>query len=284
MRIGIIGYGFVGKALAQAFVDSVEIYKVDPKLDTNINNLIEFEPDVIFVCLPTPMSDDGTQNISIVKNTLLEIKKIGLKGILVLKSTVHPGNIEELQSIHPNIVYNPEFLREKHAIDDLINSNLIVFGGDSDSSSYISEVYCNYTKCTNKDHIFTDVMTASLLKYTINSFLATKVIFFNEFKNLFDAIDANDSWENFIRYISRDKRIGSSHMMVPGHDGRHGFGGACLPKDANALIKYSQNIKIDLNLLENVIKTNNKIRASYDDETHREHEQNINYNSRKEEL
>ncbi len=279
MKIGIIGYGFVGKALAEGLTRDVEIYKVDPKLNTSINELKEFKPNVIFICLPTPMNEDGSQDISIVRKSLMELKKIGLDGILVLKSTIHPGNIDEIKSIYPKFVYNPEFLREKHAKEDFINSNLIVFGGDNKYSKHLADVYLNYTKCVNKDYVFTDATTASLIKYTINSFLATKVIFFNEIKNLFESTGANESWSNFIKYLSKDERIGSSHMVVPGHDGRFGFGGACLPKDANALLNYSKSVNADLNLLQNVIKTNNKIRASYDKKTHREHEQNINYNN-----
>ena len=71
--------------------------------------------------------------------------------------------------------------------------------------------------------------------------------------------------------------------MVPGHDGRLGFGGACLPKDINALVKYAESKNIQLNLIKDVIKTNNKIRASYNNTTHREDEQNINYNNLDEE-
>ena len=72
-------------------------------------------------------------------------------------------------------------------------------------------------------------------------------------------------------------------MMVPGHDGRLGFGGACLPKDINALVKYAESNNIELNLIKSVIKTNNKIRASYNSTTDREDEQNINYNNLEEE-
>ena len=76
MKIGIIGYGFVGKALAEGLTDDVEIYKVDPKLNTSLIDLKEFRPNVIFICLPTPMNEDGSQDISILKNTLLESKKL----------------------------------------------------------------------------------------------------------------------------------------------------------------------------------------------------------------
>jgi len=279
MKIGIIGYGFVGKALCNAFHDSVELFKVDLKLNTTIEELNEFSPDATFICLPTPMKDDGSQDISIVEKIFYKIKDLNLSGLIILKSTVHPGNINILEKILPDFVYNPEFLREKHASDDFINSKLIVFGGKKDSRIKLSKIYSNYTKCKYSEYIFTDAVSASLIKYTINTFLATKVIFFNELHNLFDATNTNESWDNFIYFLSKDPRIGNSHMMVPGHDGRYGFGGACLPKDAAAIMKYSNSLNVELGLIKNVINTNNQIRAKYNKGTYREDEQNIKYNT-----
>lgn len=283
MKIGIIGHGFVGKALAEALTNDVQVCKIDPKLNTSIDDLKNFKPEVIFICLPTPMLDNGIQDISIVKNTILELNKFITDEIIVIKSTVHPGNINEIKLICPRFVYNPEFLREKHAKEDFINSDLIVFGGDQEFADSLANIYSNHTKCINKEYIFTDVTSASLIKYTINSFLATKVIFFNEINSIFKLADSNESWEDFTKILSKDSRIGNSHMLVPGHDGRLGFGGACLPKDINALLKYAESNDLELSLIKNVIKTNNKIRASYNNKTDRENEQNINYNYLEEE-
>ena len=283
MKVAIIGYGFVGKALSDGFLDTVEVLKIDPKLESNINEITKFCPEIVFICLPTPMKDDSSQDISIVKEVTKEISQINTNSLLVIKSTILPDNIEDLSKLKKDFIYNPEFLREKHAKEDFINSELIIFGGSEGSSHLLSEFYKNHTKCINTNHIFTDKITASLIKYTINSFLATKVIFFNEINKIFESIDSKETWENFTKYLSRDKRIGDSHMMVPGHDGRLGFGGACLPKDINALVKYAESKNIQLNLIKDVIKTNNKIRASYNNTTHREDEQNINYNNLDEE-
>ena len=86
---------------------------------------------------------------------------------------------------------------------------------------------------------------------------------------------AKEDWDSFIKIVSKDSRIGSSHMNVPGHDGRMGFGGACLPKDANAIVKYAESLGGDLAVLASAIKINNKIRAKYNENTKRENEQNI---------
>ena len=184
----------------------------------------------------------------------------------------------EIEKMVPDFVYNPEFLREKHAETDFINADLIVFGGKLKSVHRISEFYLNYTKCINTNYVSTDPHAASLIKYTINSFLATKTIFFNEMHDLFAKTPTNEKWEDFIKFLSIDKRIGDSHMMVPGHDGRYGFGGACLPKDSAAIIKYAESLNINLKTIKSVVKTNNKIRAKYNSKTNREDVQNIKYN------
>lgn len=253
MRIGIVGYGFVGKALNSALSDNVKVCIVDPILGTSIDDLKDFKPQAIFICLPTPMRKDGTQDIDIVIDVLKEITRYSIKGIIVVKSTVHPGNINKIGLVCPRFVYNPEFLREKHAEEDFINSDFILFGGDKESSSFLSKIYLNHTKCLNNNYIYTDAVSASLVKYTINSFLATKVVFFNEINSIHKLINTEETWENFTKILSNDKRIGDSHMMVPGHDGRHGFGGACFPKDINALLKYAENLGAESSLIKNVI-------------------------------
>ena len=282
MKISIIGFGFVGKALFNALDKTVTVFKVDPKLGTSVSDLKTFDPDCTFLCLPTPMHDDGSQDISIVMETLLKIKEINITSLIVIKSTIHPGNIRKIKKIFPDFVYNPEFLREKYADYDFINSKLIVFGGNKSSRDKLGEIYEKYTCCSTKDYIHTDPEAASLVKYAINSFLATKVIFFNEFKNLLLSSDSKEKWENFIKIISKDIRIGSSHMDVPGHDAREGFGGACLPKDSTAIVAYADSMDLDMTLIKTVIKTNNQIRASYNTKTDREKEQNIVYKDKEE--
>ncbi len=277
MRVAIVGLGFVGNSLFNGIRDTVEIKKIDPKLGTEINELIDFLPEIIFICVPTPMNKDRSQNISIVRSVVNEIKDLKINSLVVLKSTLLPNYVEELEKSLPKFLYNPEFLREKHADEDFVNSELIIFGGNKKDAIILSNFYKDHTKCICKDHIFTDCITASLIKYTINSFLSVKVVFFNELKDLFDKSGAQEDWGNFIKYLSKDIRIGNSHMQVPGHDGRKGFGGACLPKDSYALVKYAEQIEKQLNILNNAIKLNNDIRSSYNKETERELEQNIRF-------
>ena len=283
MKVGIVGFGFVGKALKNGFKDNVDCVEIDPKLGTNLDDLKSHEPKIVFICLPTPMNDDGSQNISLVLDAVKNINKFNQDILLVIKSTIIPKYVNEIANLTRSLVINPEFLRESFANEDFINSEIIVFGGDENNTNKLANFYKEHTDCICKDYVTTDLISASLIKYTINSFLALKVIFFNEMKLVFDKCKSNNNWLDFISALSRDKRIGNSHMIVPGPDGRFGFGGPCFPKDVNALIKYSQEIDSELTLLKKANSINNNIRAKYNNETDREKEQNIKFDSLKKE-
>ena len=280
MKVSIIGYGFVGKALHEGLIDDVNVCIIDPKNNTNIDDLKRFSPDISFICVPTPMNNDGSQNIKVVESVLNDFKENSLNSLIVLKSTVLPNHLSSLESIFPSLIYNPEFLREAHADEDFINSKLIIFGGNKPNAKVLGNFYDKYTKCINKDYQYTDLVTASLLKYTINSFLATKVIFFNEINTLFSKINPNGSWDDFIKLISIDERIGNSHMQVPGIDNRFGFGGACFPKDTSALVNFAQSNEISLEVIKNIINLNNIIRSQYKEPNQREIEQNISFDNK----
>ena len=118
-----------------------------------------------------------------------------------------------------------------------------------------------------------------MIKYTINTFLATKVIFFNEINQVFEKLGTSDDWSTIISAISNDKNWRKSYGS-PGHDGRFGFGGACFPKDSNALALYAKTLGLELSVLKTAIKTNNSIRKKYSEMDQRESEQNVSFDDK----
>ena len=254
MKVAVIGYGFVGKAFVNGLKENVSIKIIDPLLETKVDDLKAFDPEIIFISVPTPMNADGTQDISILSKVTKEIISLRLSAMVVLKSTVLPSYIESFKNKFNSFVFNPEFLREKSANDDFINPSMILFGGSKEDCKRLSDFYREHTKCKTNDYISLDALTASLIKYSLNSFLATKVIFFNELKDIFNELDSDVSWESFTEILSLDTRVGKSHMQVPGPDGRTGYGGACFPKDTNALHSYSKELGKEFSLLKKVIR------------------------------
>ena len=278
-RVLIVGHGFVGKALENSFqAHKVDFKIIDPKYKKTISEYQDFDPQFIFICVPTPSNKDGSIDYSILESVVLESLSIFPNSAIVIKSTVLPNFKKRFDNHLERIILNPEFLTEKDANQDFINSNFQIFGGNLSLCKKLEDFLKENTLCNFKISHFVSVEVATLIKYGINSFLAMKVIFFNQFKEIFEELELSENdYSYFIDGMSLDKRIGKSHMQVPGPDGRHGFGGACFPKDTNALLKLFIKNELDFSLLSKVIEINNELRKDYNDLLKREIEQNISF-------
>jgi len=261
-KIGIVGKGFVGGAVSNGFNKNVEQIIVDPvHSDTTLEQLVEKGPTLTFVCVPTPPNEDGSINVDIVTDVLVELSMRDYKGVVVVKSTIIPDYLHQFKKeFDLKIVYNPEFLTEANAHADFINPNMQVLGGKWKDCEVVEKAYLRHSSVKVVPTFKTDLTTASLLKYTINSYLATKVMFMNDIHKLHQAGTSQVSWEQFTDMLTRDPRMGDSHMQVPGPDGEFGFGGHCFPKDTEALLKYANDKSIKLNMLKKAVETNKKIR------------------------
>ncbi len=261
-KVGVIGNGFVGESQAYTFspVADVKIFDVDPVKATH--DLLEvLSQDFIFVCLPTPMKENGEQDISYIENFFSNIGLYNTDAIFILKSTVLPGTTKQLtDKFNFNIVFSPEFLTEKTAKLDMLTQSRIIFGGDRELCLKVLELFI--ARFGKKHYIITDSTTAEFTKYMANTFLAVKVSVVNEFYRMADelGVEWNDALEGFVS----DPRIGNSHTQVPGHDGKLGFGGTCFPKDINALITLGKELGVNMNTLEAAWKTNLEVRPEQD--------------------
>ena len=135
-----------------------------------------------------------------------------------------------------------------------------IFGGLNANTDKVEELYKKHSICKPCPTYKTDMITASMVKYCINSFLATKVTFMNEMYDVLRVARGCD-WNTFIKIISNDTRIGKSHMKVPGNDGQRGYAGSCFPKDTNALAWFAKEIlNKPFTQLETSIKINDELR------------------------
>ena len=172
-KIAIIGHGFVGKATDWGFNKNIDKFIFDPKYNTNYSDLYSFNPEMVFVCVPTPMSSDGSQDLSIVESTTKMLLKRCPDSIIILKSTIVPSALSKLLKISRNLIYNPEFLREKYANEDFVNADSLILGGEPDDLKRVAELYNNHSDCKIVEVHETDVISASLVKYSINTFPST---------------------------------------------------------------------------------------------------------------
>lgn len=263
-KIGIIGQGFVGNAVAQKFQQYYEILTYD--LDETKANATEEEVlscNILFLCLPTPMKETGECDISIVAGVLEKIINLNQPKVVVIKSTVPPLTVEAFNKITPKniqIVFNPEFLTERNAVEDYSNQKRIILGGPRPATTTLKRIFSKVFP--KADIIKTDSTHAEMVKYLTNTFLSTKVSFANEIYQLCEKVGID--YDKVVEYATYDERLGKSHWMVPGHDGDFGYGGHCFPKDLAALIHLANRFKTTTNVLEAVQQTNDKVRNNRD--------------------
>lgn len=258
-KIGIVGLGFVGAAIRQAMEMHCNLILVDKdplKGPDTFEDLKDCEG--IFVCVPTPFGDDGRCDTSALEFVLEKLK--GYEGVIISKCTAPPLVYKTLNEVHPNLVHAPEFLTAANASLDYVNGKFIIIGGRVKAYRDQAEKIIKAGQPHAERIAHCTIEEASLAKYTINSFLATKVTFMNEIYQLANTIGADYKIVSWMATL--DERIGNSHMRVPGPDGQFGFGGMCFPKDTSALLKYAEEVGVNLNVLDAAVKKNTLLRLT----------------------
>lgn len=260
MKIGIIGYGYVGSAVASSYADDKILINDPvkfPATSTSYKTMME-KCRVIFVCVPTPQADDGTCDFKIFESVLQKLK--GYSGLVICKCTAPPSLYKQLEKESDlKLAHVPEFLTQARAKYDYVNPHKIVVGCKKKLRNEVADVLM--ASAVNFDRVnieYCDIATASFFKYFANNMLAIKVILNNEFSVLASALGIN--WQDVTSIASTDSRLGNTHWAVPGPDGQVGFGGACFPKDTAAFATLAKSRNIKLSVLDAAIQANKSMR------------------------
>ena len=274
-KIGIVGNGFVGGAVkfgfsAQVGCDTeVRVYDINPNKSTHTLEETVNKSDFIFLSVPTPSNKDGSINIDILDSALNDINEVSKRdNTILIRSTVIPGTTRKLQTKYDqlNLLFNPEFLTERSAKFDFINQSRFIVGSSGKSLNVMcAERFTDLIKDRFGDCVAvleTNYETAEMIKYMNNCFFATKVSFMNEMYQI--AEKSNVDWGDAVSGFVSDGRIGHSHLDVPGHDGKFGFGGSCFPKDIQAMIDYAENVGVEPTLLYGAWEKNLQVRPEQD--------------------
>jgi UDPglucose 6-dehydrogenase len=259
MKIGIIGYGYVGKAVASAYEQEGVLFN-DPKVEgsTSIND-IKSQCQTIFVCVPTPQHADGSCDSSILADVLCQLS--GFEGLVISKSTALPQIYTTLESKYSDLklAHVPEFLTAANSIADYQYPVKIIVGCRPELRIDVSQAIL-----TDKVHYdmtsiqYCSIAEAAMVKYVANTMLAMKIIMNNEYYDICKSLGI--SWDNVARVASTDPRLGNTHWQVPGPDGGRGFGGACFPKDMSALLTLSRFLHTDPSMMDAAVIKNKKLR------------------------
>jgi UDPglucose 6-dehydrogenase len=293
--IAVIGQGFVGGSLTTVFSErGFDVYAYDKAgkyakgslpshgdpvagypgsiaelIHDNENGGTPGFSNVYFVCLPTPMREDGSADLSIVEGALKELAAVPGERIAVVKSTIPPGSIEMWNKLFDvsglRVIFNPEFLTEANALDDMRNQTRIILGGPRPWINTVKQIF--QSAFPKVPIIKTSSTTAEMVKYMTNNFLTVKVAFSNEMSQICEALDKsglNVDYDKVVEYAKYDQRLGESHWAVPGPDGHRGYGGSCFCKDINAMISVAKDLGVDPKVMQSAWEKNLEVRPERD--------------------
>jgi UDPglucose 6-dehydrogenase len=295
MNLAVVGTGYVGLVTGTCFAETgnnvicvdIDEKKVDrmrngevpiyePGLEllfernarqgrltftTNLKEAVD-HASIIFLALPTPPGEDGSADLSYIMTVAKDLSHL-IKDykVIVDKSTVPVGTAEKVHKVIAehldtslfDVVSNPEFLREGVAVEDFLKPDRVVIGVSNERArKSMRQLYEPFVRQGNPI-IFMDERSAEMTKYAANSYLATRISFMNEIANLCEKVNAN---VDMVRMgMGSDSRIGK-RFLFPGI----GYGGSCFPKDVQALAKTAGEFDYDFQILESVMKVNDKQR------------------------
>lgn len=224
--------------------------------------------DAILICVDTPSQEDGSVDLgsveSVVDSIYDSLKIIAGEYLIVtMRSTVPPGTTrtllldhlnEEFRSEEFGVVFQPEFLRQGHAIHDLLYPDRVIIGASSTKAFHrYKQAILPCIKRSNPPILRMSIESAELCKYMSNAFLATKISFVNEMAALAERLASVDIGDS-VRGMVADHRICESHL-APGS----GYGGSCLPKDVKGLIDFGRQLSVDMRLLKSVRAVNEHV-------------------------
>lgn len=253
--IGVIGGGFVGGAIGNHYKKAGRDVKIYDKFKP-VDSLEEvLKRDFLFVAVPTPSDENGI-NLEAIQDALQNASKADDGKIVIIKSTVIPGTTEKLQKQYPKLrlIFNPEFLTELTAEQDFNYPDRQIVGYTKESHSIAGDVmsllplapFCRMMPATE----------AEMVKYYGNNWFAVKVVFANQMYDVCQKMGID--YEMIAEAAAADKRIGPSHLEI-WHKDYRGYGGKCLPKDIQAMIKHGDNLGLDLELFKVAEKLNQQL-------------------------
>jgi len=260
MKIGIVGYGYVGKAMFNFFKNHYNVIFYDPFIDGSCTKEEINDCNLAVVCVFTPTGNEGQCDTSIVEEVMEWINT----PLILIKSTVAVGTTKRLkEKLGKRICFSPEYIGEStydtgyfNFNKDMKHHSFFTFGGDKQDTAELVSMFQIISGPT-KIYKQTDETSAEIAKYMENAFFSTKLIFCHEFNQICKhwGVDYNEVRECWLL----DPRMGPSHTCIFKNK-EFPFDGKCLPKDLAAIIYSAKEKGYEPNFLEEVNTSNNRIK------------------------
>lgn len=248
--VGIIGSGPEVDTLKYAFTNrKVEVMVVDD-IRHHIEDLIEWKPNITFICTPVEMNEDGLIEASELESTVFQLLGKTNCGV-VIKTPMTPDLVERLCKMNEKIVYSPDIAFETNSMQERMNPSLVILGGVYSSTQAVQEILYRFSTLMPQSIAHVSAVEASIIHMSRAAFLEMKSVYFNQ---LFDVVDEfGGDYTTICNYIIQDHRIGPGMHRVPNYDYTRG----CNRKEYSDYIKMLAKFNKRFTLLQEVDRINN---------------------------
>lgn len=261
MKIGIIGVGFVGKAVRHGLTRiGHDIVPFDVKMpETSLKDVLDTE--TVFISVPTPPSPEGSCDVSIVEKVVGELAEAKYRGLVAIKSTVEPGTTDRLAKRYPQLrlAFCPEFLRERAMYVDFVeNHDVCIIGSYTEKDAALLKAVHDPLP---KQFALVSPLEAELAKYFMNVFNALRIVYANQFYDVCKAAGAD--YKKIKNAIVKHRNVQDAYLDC--NENYRGFGGSCLPKDTKAFAQYVDKLlghEWGLSIFEGIVDINQRYKTT----------------------
>ena len=241
----IVGYGIVGRNMHKLipWADDVDAVQAVEKEIKDAGFWVDPEKlyDHALICVQTPSLPDGSCDTQFVRKAVMGVQARNI----IIKSAVPPGTADALTAeTGKNIVVSPEYFGETHHANG-VDQGFVIFGGDPQDTAAAAQLF-QYVYTGAVKFFFVDAKTAELVKYMENTYLATKVVFCNEFYRIARAIGVE--YGALRELFVADSRVNPSHTFV--YESAPFFDSKCLNKDVPAIVNFAKSVGVYPTMLE----------------------------------
>lgn len=247
--VGIIGTGVISDTLKYAFTKPRNEIMVVDDVNHTIEDLIEWTPNIVFVCTPVNVAEDGLVESAELEGNVMRILATTHAGV-VIKTTLSPDLVDRICSKNARVVYNPDVPTETNHVEEKLQVPFHIMGGAPNSTLAVQEIYYRFSTFNISQSAHVSPVEAAFIESSISSFITMKHVFYNQ---LFDAMqDFGGDYHTVSTYVSNDPRVGGGCNRVPTPRGNRG----CDRKGANESLKMLARFNERFTLLKEVGKMN----------------------------
>lgn len=239
--VGIVGTNIVAKTLEYAFTKPYNEIMVVDDINKHVEDLAEWQPNIVFVCTEVNIDDDGLVEASELEANVSRILLTTEAGV-VIKTSMSIDLVDRICGANPRAIYSPDIATQTDCIEERITPGVQIIGGAPNSTTSLQEIYYRFSTFNIQHFAHVTPVEAAFIESSISSFATIKSVFFNE---LYDAVSSfGGDYHTISTFISTDPNVGAGETRVPGLDLKRGCNRKAVRDSTKMLTRFDERFTL----------------------------------------